>query len=168
MMQLYKIVNLVNKKVYIGIVYQDGKDWRQRTEEELSLKKCPNKHLRAAIIKYGRENFEAFLLGNYDDLFDLRWAETVQIFIDHSWESARGYNKALHDQHRAPEPVCRATVEEQLSAAWVDFRNGSVETFQPFDTPENVALITDLAKKEPCSIATAFIVAQERGLLLPV
>lgn len=175
MMQMYKIRNMIDDKVYIGIVYQDGKSWVDRTEEELSLKKCPNKHLRAAIEKYGREAFEASCLGDYKDLFDLRWAETVQIFIDHSWQRSRGYNMALYDSRayhaldQAPysmEP--EADIDALLDAAFVDFRSNNADAWASFDNPQNVTLLRDYARENKCSIATAFAIAFEGGTILPV
>ncbi len=174
MMQMYKIRNKLDNKVYIGIVYQEGKNWLDRTEEHLSLRKCSNKHLRRAIEKDGRENFEASCWGDYNDLFDLPGAETVQIFIEHSWQRSRGYNMALYDSRAyhaldqaaysmEPEPDLNAL----LDAAIVDFRNNSRE-WRAYDTLENEAIIRQTARKEKCSVATAFRTAIEGGPLTTV
>ena len=174
MMQMYKLRNTLDNKVYIGIVYQPGKSWIERTEEHLSFRKCSNKHLRRAIERDGRDAFEATCLGEYNDLFDLRWAETVQIFVEHSWLRSRGYNMSLYDSHAyhaldqapysmEPEPDINAL----LDAAVTDFTRNNADAWAPYNTAENEALLRNSAKREQCSIATAFYIARDAGLLTP-
>ena len=59
-MYVYKIINNINGKVYIGIT----NNYKKRWSNEKTLPKDPNKQqvIQKAIAKYGKENFSFFVL----------------------------------------------------------------------------------------------------------
>ncbi len=57
-MIIYKITNIVNKKIYIGLTVK--KSAQSRFSKHVSEAKCSNenRYFLNAILKYGRENFK--------------------------------------------------------------------------------------------------------------
>jgi hypothetical protein len=157
---------------YVGLVFGDGISADSRVDDELSHKP-PNKDFAAAVIEHGRYAFDWEILGNYDTLLDALKAEAEQIehFMswhpDHGWNKTRGIDKKR--LARAEREYCPgATIEAQLDAAIVDFRNNAQADWSPYDSPENENILRDIATKERCSIFTAFAIALKAGPLKPV
>jgi len=75
---IYHILNLVNKKMYIG----SAKNLYKRMNEHygnLTQNKHPNKHLQNAWNKYGEENFKFFVSGIIEDDNHLLKEEQLRI-----------------------------------------------------------------------------------------
>lgn len=93
---IYKILNTVNGKFYIG----STNNLRKRLYEhyrELSLGTHTNKHLQAAWLKYGKEGFKFQILETIKDTSnftnnDLRQLETDYIQRTQCYKNTIGYN----------------------------------------------------------------------------
>lgn len=93
---IYKILNTVNGKFYIG----STNNLRKRLYEhyrELNLGTHTNKHLQAAWIKYGKEGFKFQILETIKDTSnftneDLRQLETDYIQKTQCYKDSIGYN----------------------------------------------------------------------------
>jgi len=155
--------------VYHGITLGDGVSWESRTDDELSGRKYVNRRFNESLDEHGRYAFEADFVANYNDNYDAIMDEAARIERDKSWHPDYGFNVERMDKKRLKraeaERTPGASQADQLDAAWVDFKNNHTDAWQPFDSPENVAIITDIAKKEPCSIATAFHLSRQSDLL---
>ena len=73
---IYKIINVVNNKFYVGSAV-DLKRRKTRHFSELRNKKHPNGHRQAAWIKYGEQAFVFVVVEELPDDADLRAAENV-------------------------------------------------------------------------------------------
>lgn len=73
---IYKIINVVNNKFYVGSAV-DLKRRKTRHFSELRNKKHPNGHLQAAWIKYGEQAFVFVVVEELPDDADLLAAENV-------------------------------------------------------------------------------------------
>lgn len=76
---IYKILNLINNKIYVGSAVNYDKRWAAH-EFYLNKGKHPNKHIQAAWNKYGAENFEFIALELVEDKTKL--LEREQYWID--------------------------------------------------------------------------------------
>lgn len=93
---IYKILNTINGKFYIG----STTNLRKRLYEhyrELNLRTHTNKHLQAAWIKYGKEGFKFQILETIKDTSnftnkDLRQLETDYIQKTQCYKDTIGYN----------------------------------------------------------------------------
>jgi hypothetical protein len=155
--------------LYHGNVYGDGKSVDSRTDDELSGRCKVNRRFTAALEEYGRYAFEVIWQCNYPDELTAILDERDRIARDDTTHPDKGLNIEPCDAKRLKralrENTPGASEADLLAVAWEDFRRNMSDVFQPYDTPENVSAITEFAKSEQCSIATAFHVAQERGLI---
>lgn len=87
---LYKIKNKINNKVYIGKTYNTI---YQRYQEHIenAFKKKEDTKLYNDMRKYGIENFEIILLGQYEE-YELEYQEIEEIKKHNSWKE--GYNQS--------------------------------------------------------------------------
>lgn len=83
-MQVYKILNLINQKIYIG---KDSKNRPQYFGSGI--------HIRNAIKKYGKENFQKEILEECSTLDELSQREIYWIDKLNSRDSKIGYNISL-------------------------------------------------------------------------
>jgi len=104
---IYKIVNKVNMKVYVGYTTNLYRR-RQQHINELRYNKHGNRHLQKAFNKYGRFNFEfeVIELCNFDNL----------CFLEHYWctilrsnDSEFGYNIKPTDPNTFNVPLSEET-----------------------------------------------------------
>jgi hypothetical protein len=172
MIQGYKITLVCSchsRLVYHGITLGDGVSWESRTDDELSGRKYVNRRFNESLDEHGRYAFEADFVANYNDDYDAIMDEAARIERDKSWHPDYGFNVERMDKKRLKraeaERTPGASEADLLAVAWEDFRRNMADIFQSYDTPANVALITDLAKNEKCSIATAFQLARQSDLL---
>lgn len=89
---IYKLVNLVNSKIYVG----SAVNFEKRKKEHFDKLKCGNgvnKHLQASFNKYGRDNFIFEILEIVEDKDKL--IEREQYWIDklNVCDKNIGYNK---------------------------------------------------------------------------
>jgi group I intron endonuclease len=95
---IYIIKNIINNKIYIG----SSKNIENRFRKHLSALKGGrhiNKHLQAAFIKYGEENFSFNILKETSILI-LRKAEQLFINKHQSLNPKYGYNKAVVESNK--------------------------------------------------------------------
>lgn len=88
---IYKITNLVNNKVYIGLSNNIKKRY-SRHKNDLKNNKHSNSHLQNAYNKYGKENFIFEILDCFDSVHDVNEAEIEYIRIYNSNDRSFGYN----------------------------------------------------------------------------
>lgn len=102
MFQGYEVKNTVNGKTYQGVVVSPKKNrtWKKRVYAELSLSNNPNEHYSAAIRKYGKDAFEAHCTGEFHNIEDLLFDETVRIVRSKSYLPEFGYNKSFGGEGR--------------------------------------------------------------------
>ena len=106
---IYSITNLVNHKVYIG-------QTKQRLQARFSQHLCPNsacKALRAAVKKYGRENFELLKLTTAATQEEADALERLWIRLCRSNNPKYGYNQT--DGGRGNGMVFNDEVREKMS-----------------------------------------------------
>lgn len=95
---IYKITNLINKKVYIGQTHNSvAYRWSQHVSDALSnkYKQGYNFLLHKAIRKYGKDSFEVEIIEEVEESGDLSNREQFWINFYHSCileENANGYN----------------------------------------------------------------------------
>jgi len=88
--QIYKITNLVNNKIYIGLTTQEV--WN-RYLNHLSEARCGSKWpIHRAIRKYGKENFKLEILASLEENQDLYELEKYYIKMYNSSNRYIGYN----------------------------------------------------------------------------
>lgn len=88
---IYKIINKINKKGYIGKTTQ-SLEKRWSTGHCCEAKNGSNCVIHRAIRKYGSENFEILILNEYDIKY-LDLMETFMIIIHHTHSTEGGYNE---------------------------------------------------------------------------
>lgn len=91
---VYKIKNLINKKIYIG--YSIHPILRYRDHLVLSIdKKVKNRRLYSAIRKHGISNFLVKILGEFQTKEEVKLVETYFINYYDSFNPLKGYNMTL-------------------------------------------------------------------------
>lgn len=89
---IYKIVNKINGKLYIG----SSLDWKERKKShtrELRKNQSSSKKLQAAWNKYGEENFEFILMEIVPNHLNMVWREE-ELVIEYN-TTKKGYNIKL-------------------------------------------------------------------------
>lgn len=88
---IYQIINIINKKMYIGSAKNIKDRWRNH-KRLLNNDKHSNRYLQRAWNKYGKENFDFQIIESIDSLINLIPRE--QHFIDNmmSYNKKYGYN----------------------------------------------------------------------------
>lgn len=87
----YKITNLINYKVYIGITKCK---LQKRWNEHKCKAKSSNSHLSKAILKHSIENFKIEILKTFENEKDMYDYEIESILIHNSNNRLFGYNKS--------------------------------------------------------------------------
>lgn len=93
MFYVYKIINNINGKVYIGKTSDISTRWRKHVNQALS-DKLPSYYLHNSIAKYGPENFSIIELGQYHIEQDAFVAEAAFIKQYSSTNRSLGMNIA--------------------------------------------------------------------------
>tara|TARA_Y100000816_G_scaffold291582_1_gene283371 strand:+ start:1205 stop:2620 length:1416 start_codon:yes stop_codon:yes gene_type:complete len=95
-MHIYKITNLINKKIYIGLSTSSSNDrWKSH------LWSAKNKAIQAidrAIYKYGKENFKNEVLEKVSFKKGIKYLENREIYYISKYKSFKsniGYNQSL-------------------------------------------------------------------------
>lgn len=93
---IYKITNLINKKIYIGRTIQLLKDrWSKHVSD--SKNKNAKMAISHAIAKYGAQNFSIELIEKCASLDEMKRRESFYISSLNSMDRNVGYNLILHD-----------------------------------------------------------------------
>lgn len=87
---IYCITNKINKKKYIG----QSIDLEEREKDYFERGTFPNKHLKNAFKKYGKENFE-FEIIKCCKVEYLDRLEKLYIRVNHTRNPKQGYNKKI-------------------------------------------------------------------------
>ena len=87
---VYKIINKINKKIYIGSSKDISKRWNEHKSSFIN-KKHHSKHLQRSIEKYGIDNF-VFEVICYCDIKNLLRFEQKCLDIYKPWDREVGYN----------------------------------------------------------------------------
>jgi len=96
---IYKITNRVNGKIYIG----SASDVSRRIiyhKNTLRNKKHTNRHLQAAFLKYGEQNFTFEVIEYLDDKLKLRDREQYWMDLLKVCDEKFGYNIVPNSQHK--------------------------------------------------------------------
>lgn len=96
---IYKITNIVNKKLYIGQTVDPKTRW-SRHKSDARLNKKYNYHLYDAIRKYGVENFIFEIVACCKTIEDADFIEIYCIKQFNSTDREFGYNKHMGGQSR--------------------------------------------------------------------
>jgi len=86
---IYKITNLINKKIYIGQTIDPKRRW---SEHKSDARKRPKFPISFSINKYGEENFIFQILEKYNSILDANNAEIRLISEFNSRDREIGYN----------------------------------------------------------------------------
>ena len=90
--QIYKILNTINNKIYIGITTLDDVI---KNRYSGSIANTHNKHLKRAINKYGIENFEVSTIDRAYSQVELESKEKDYIGLYNSTNKQFGYNVCI-------------------------------------------------------------------------
>ncbi len=113
-MHIYRFVNTVNGKVYIGkSVHPEGWRVREHIEAARSGKKsCPAFY--AALLKYGADSFVVEVLYRAKTLEELSKVETFFIILHQSHKPENGYNLTLGGDGVAHNDETRRRISSSL------------------------------------------------------
>lgn len=99
MYYIYKIENIINHKIYIGLTTRDiNLRWKEHINISFSERYGCDYAIHAAIRKYGPENFNINIIDEADNLAELRQKEIYYIGYYHSYTldpQSNGYNMTL-------------------------------------------------------------------------
>ena len=85
---VYKITNLLNNKIYIGV----AKDFNRRMYQHQRGQDAEKCYIDNAILKYGWTNFKAEIIDNYTTEEERKEKEKYYIQYYHSLREEGGYN----------------------------------------------------------------------------
>lgn len=91
-MIIYKAVNKINNKIYVGKTIRSLKDRKKDHHKKSEWKRNSNSVLYKAIRKYGKENFEWSIVEECDSIEELSEREKYYIKKLKSLISQNGYN----------------------------------------------------------------------------
>lgn len=149
---LYKIINLVNEKVYIGITYRPKERFREHFSKTSSCSK-----LARAIAKHGKENFKMIILceGSEDYIIELE-SKAIKAYDSikngynlmdghpnkngtiHTDESKLRISEALYDYYKnnicknlgAERPTMRDLKPYYITGFWFPNKSVGLKTLQ--------------------------------------
>lgn len=112
-MFVYKITNLINNKIYIGITTTPMSN-RVSSYKSATKSQRPNKHrIVMAMKKYGFENFNFEIIFETDDKEELKKKEIEFIALYNSTNTSIGYNVSVGGFLRSEE--ANQKVSEKLT-----------------------------------------------------
>lgn len=108
---IYKILNIINNKVYIGQTVQPQKRWHQHKCD--SRKKFFSSAISAAMKKYGIENFEFKVIACCIDQDSTNLAE-AKIIEEHDCliQNGKGYNIALGGNNAPKSEIWKQSMRD--------------------------------------------------------
>ncbi len=104
---IYKITNIVNKKIYIGSSNNIDRRWSEH-KKLLKINKHHNSHLQASFNKYGIDKFK-FDIMMYCTIDKLLFFEQKCLDKYKPWDREIGYNKTIIIE----QPIC--TPEQKIA-----------------------------------------------------
>ena len=108
-MIIYKVINLINNKVYIGLTKQTLE--KRKHQHELHANKKPIMVLHYAIRKYGKENFSWEIIKQCNNLEELNKSEKEFINLFNSTKKENGYNRTTGGEN----PVMTLETRKKMS-----------------------------------------------------
>lgn len=112
-MQIYKITNLVNGKIYIGLTTQELKiRWKGHKQSS----KTDTRPLYKAMRKYGIDNFSIDVVEHVDDMRSLGERERHYIKLYDTQNPKNGYNLSAGGEHNQYDenPKAKVTLSEVI------------------------------------------------------
>lgn len=113
---IYKIINNINKKIYIGSSIDIYSRWHNHSSQ-LNLKKHINKHLQASWNKYKQNNFSFAIIEETKKYIkkDLFILEAKYITSFNTIDNKIGYNKGIPNEfgHNKPSKGYRKLTDKQ-------------------------------------------------------
>lgn len=91
---IYKILNKINGKYYVGSTKNFNKRWNSH-KANLNKHTHPNIHLQNSYNKFGKENFEFHIV---ESLCDLKIKETLEEYISQNFKNERINNLLLKNE----------------------------------------------------------------------
>lgn len=123
MQGVYKIVNSVNGKIYVGSSVNIEKRFKQH-KFELEHNTHNNRHLQGAWNTYGKDNFDFVVVEIVPDLINLRERECYYIKSLNCTDPNIGYNM-LNDTNIGLGVLASIEIRKKISEACVGERNGN-------------------------------------------
>lgn len=143
---IYKLTNIVNGKVYIGLTSQIIK----RIGNHIYLSKNPknksNKYIHKAISKYGLSSFTIEIVEMCKDLDDANRKEVEWIDKTSSTDSSKGYNLDSGGKVKKPSKTnteVRRRNAKTVSVAQYDLDGKLIKTFYSVAEASRVLNIND-------------------------
>ena len=135
---IYKAKNIINGKIYIGKTVKSLK--RRKTEHQSKNKQVKKSYLKNSIFKYGKENFEWSILGEYliENLNEreIYWIEKYKSYdINIGYNLTKGGDGAPYGDLN---PSKRDDVKEKLRISNTGFKHSE----------KTKKLLSDYAKKQ--------------------
>ena len=135
MYSVYKIINLINHKSYIGSSTRVEKRWQSHKNDAFNINNNKyNYPLYQAFRKYGLENFSFIILKN--DFSSIEEMENYEqeMIIAHNTLSPNGYNQTLftHSNSIAFENTQKHIEKISKKCALVDNYNNIIETYNSY------------------------------------
>jgi group I intron endonuclease len=128
---LYRIINKINGKIYIGQTVEPDKRWYQHRRDAAN----PTMVIHHAINKYGADNFEFEVIAGCKTWDDANDTETLLVSQYNSLVSEQGYNvslggynapkseewkQAMRDWHASLSPEERQEISKKQSEATIN------------------------------------------------
>lgn len=125
---IYRIINLVNNKVYIGLSKDLDKRWKTHTNE-LRKNRHYNTYLQSSWNKYKEENFKFDIL-EFCSNEELVRRESYWINFYESYIANKGYN-IIHENYKIVERIKKNNGNKVCSKIYqVDLNNKLVNIFE--------------------------------------
>lgn len=124
-MVIYKVTNLINNKVYIGLTTKSFKIRKTRHLYDARLHKY-NSIFHAAIRKYGEENFQWEIIRTAQNKEELKQMEKEEIANHKSNNPEFGYNMTIGGESLLGKdnPFFGKHHSEETKAKWSELRKG--------------------------------------------
>lgn len=136
--RIYKIINDINDKVYVG---QTWKSLKERFQRHCSKADDPNNVMviKKAIFKYGKEHFKIVLLEEIEDCTQEKLNEREIFWIDYYDSYNKGYNSTKGGQNCGHSQKLSEEEENELVKLY-NQGLGSLKIANKFDVDKTTVL----------------------------
>lgn len=124
---VYMIMNIVNKKVYIGSTVDSFYNRIRNHKLKLSKGTHANEHLQNAWNKYGKDMFIFKVLEELEDSEAIRNREKYYIDFYKACDPHFGYNINTETEFHFIEPSTREKLSAYMKQAWKDGKYSSTK-----------------------------------------